>query len=1069
MKISDVAIDRPVFTTMVAVAVLILGGLALLRLGVDLFPNVNFPLVAIVTPYPGAGPEEVEALVTRKIEEAVSVINGVDEVRSYSRDSVSQVVITFKLEADIKQANSDVRDKMAMIRGQLPRDIRDPIISRIDPTAQPVLTYMVASNRSSLETRQLVDDVISPALQRVEGVGSVTPFGGDVREIQVLIERGRLDATQIPIARVAQAIGAESFDMPAGRISVGPKEQSLKAVGRFRTPQEVGEVVLAARPDGSQLRVRDVARVVDGVKEARTLTRVNGVPGVTFEVQKQAGTNTIAVADAVGKALTKLALPSDVKVTKVIDASVFVRVNQKHLNQELVLGGLLAVLVIFVFMLDWRSTLISAVALPTSVIASFFVMWQLGYSLNIMTMMALSLAIGMLIDDSVVVRENIFRHMELGADPFTAARKGTSEIALAVMATTFTIVAVFLPVAFTGGLVGSMFKQFGITITVAVLVSLVVSFTLDPMLSARLTQKIEPDHHERMRQHRWFGPMIRFYERMDGAYRATLEWTLTHRKTVIAAAAGLFFASLGLTSLMGAEFFGRGDMGDFTVNLEAPAGTRLDETDALTQRVEKILREAPEVVTVATTVGPGEEVNKAAMRVGATPKGERERSLSQIMESMRPKLSAIPGVTINMREAGLGGAAESSAIAAPIVLSISGPDYTELTRLAQRAFAITKSVVGVRDAEINYRPGASEQRLVVDRARAADLGVSFPAIASTLRTAVEGEPVAKYRDGETESDIRVQVQAQDRNHLDKVLALALPSARGVPAYLRDVTRLEEGATPSTIERVNRQRTITVYANVVGRSLGEVLADIQKRLDAEPKVAGYTFQFKGEAERMQETAQNMGLALLLAIVFIYLVLASQFESFLHPFTIMLALPLAIVGALLALFLTDVPLGMPAMIGIILLMGLVTKNSILLVDYTNQLRDQGKSMTDALLEAGPTRLRPILMTSAAIILGMLPSAISRGEGSEMRAPMSIAVIGGVITSTLLSLVVVPVVYIWVDRFTGRGRRERRRPIQVGTEPPPPFPTTAAASSAVVSGSTPTGELGGYTALPAKTPQP
>lgn len=1060
MKISDVAIDRPVFTTMVALAVVVMGGLALTRLGVDLFPDISFPIITITTPYPGAGPEEVESLLTRPIEESVASINGVDEVRSYSRDSVSVVIVTFKLEADLRQASSDVRDRVAMIRGNLPRDIRDPVISRLDPSAQPVLTYAVASPRSSLETRDFVDDVVRPALERVEGVGSVTISGGAEREIQVLLDRNALEGVKLSVAQVAQAISGESFDMPGGRIVTGGRELNLKAVGRFQSPEEVGEVVLTARGDGSQVRVRDVAKVVDGVKEARTITRVNGVESVTFDVQKQGGTNTVAIVDAVEKSVARLRtqLPADIQVTKVIDGSTFIRNNQNHLRQELILGGLLAVLVIFAFMLDWRSTLISAIALPTSVIASFFVMWQLGYTLNIMTMMALSLAIGMLIDDSVVVRENIFRHLELGEDPMTAARKGTGEIALAVMATTFTIVAVFMPVAFTGGLVGRMFRQFGITITVAVLASLVVSFTLDPMLSARITQKVEPDHHKKMREHRYYGPILRAYDGLDAWYRSVLDWTLRHRGVVILGAILLFAGSLMLAPLMGTEFFGRGDQGDFTVNIEVAAGTPLKDTDRLTKKVESLLRAVPEVVTVATTVGPGEEVNKATIRVKATPKTARQRSLSQIMEELRPKLALIPGVTANMREAGMGGSAESTVMAAPIVLNIRGSDYAELSRIAQDAFVIAKSTAGVRDAALNYKPGAPEQRLEVDRTRSADLGVPYSAIASTLRTAVEGNPVAKFRDGEDESDIRVQLRPADRDTLAEILALSVPSTRGATAYLRDVTHLEEGATPSTIERLNRERQITITANVTGRSLGEVIADLETRLETIRKPSGYGFKFAGEAERMKETASNMGLAMTLAIVFIYLVLASQFESFLHPFTIMLALPLAIVGALGGLFLTRFPLGMPAMIGIILLMGLVTKNSILLVDYANQLRDKGMGIIEALLEAGPTRLRPILMTSAAIILGMVPTAVATGEGSEFRAPMSIAVIGGVITSTILTLVVVPVVYIWVDRFTLRGRRERREHPPgsgEGASSPRAHPEVATAASVPVTAKASTAE--------------
>ncbi|HET7928181.1 MAG TPA: efflux RND transporter permease subunit [Actinomycetota bacterium] len=1025
MKLSDVAIDRPVFTSMVAIAAMVLGGLAVSRLGLDLFPDVAIPVVSIAVPYPGASPEEVESQVTRPIEEAVSGINDVDKVRTYSRDSLSLVVAFFKLSADAQRASNDVRDRMAAIRGGFPRDVRDPVIAREDPRAKPVLTYAVSSPRSSVETRRWIADVIRPALERVDGVGTVSITGGDEREVRVEIDRRKLDAVHLSLVQVAQAVGAESFDVPGGRLSVGSRELALKAAGRFRTPAEVGDVVLAAPSNGSQVRVRDVATIVDGVKEARTLTRVDGVPSVTFEVRKQATANTVAVANAVGAALRSLPgqVPADVKIAKVLDGSQFIRGNFEELRGALVLGALFAVLVIFVFMLDWRSTLISALALPTSVVATFFVMWQLGFSLNVISMLALSLAIGLLIDDSVVVRENIFRHMERGEDPVTAARKGTSEIALAVMATTFTVVAVFGPIAFTGGLVGLMFKEFGLTVAAAVLVSLLVSLTLDPMLSARIVQRISADHHERMREHRLYGPVVRAYDALDGYYRRTLVWALGHRKTVVAVALGMFLASLSLTQVMGTEFFNRGDQGEFTINVELPAGTSLSETDRATRRVEAVLREDPDVATIATTIGPSEEVDKAMVRARARPLAERTRSVGAIMEDLRPRLADIPGLVYSLREAdpmGEGSALEE----APVTLLVRGSDYTELARLAREALEIVRSAQGVRDPILSYRPGMRETRLVVDRTRAGDLGVSFAAAAATLRTAVAGEPVAKYRDGENDVDVRVQLRPEDRADMESILALSVPSSRGRLVQLREVTGVDEATMPATIERLDRERHISITANVVGRPLGDVVEELRSRLEQLGRPPGYTFRFAGEAEQMEETFTNMGLALALAVVFIYLVLASQFESLLHPFTIMLSLPLAIVGALVFLFVLGISLDVTAMIGIVLLMGLVTKNAILLVDYTNQLRERGKGIVEAVLEAGPTRLRPILMTSAAMVLGMLPAAVGGGEGQEFRVPMSVSVIGGVVTSTFLTLVVVPVVYVWVDRFTVRAAKGRGR---------------------------------------------
>lgn len=1035
MVLSDVSIKRPVFTTMVMVGLMTLGILAASKLGVDLFPDISFPVVTVITPYPGAGPEEVEQLVTRQIEEAVSAVNGVDEVRSYSRDSVSQVIVQFKLEADIKTAATDVRDKVSAIRNNLPHDIKDPIIQRLDPTALPILTYAVSSHRDSAETRRIVEDVIQPRIEAIDGVAAVNVIGGLERELHVFVDRGRIEALGLSLAQIAQQLGTESFDLPGGRVTTGASELNVKTLGRFRSIDELRALVVASMPNGAQVHLSDVARVEDGFKEVRTRTRLNGSDAVTFEVQKQGGGNTVAIADAVYgrvKDLEKV-LPSDVKLVKAIDQSTFIRNNIHDVTEAIVFGGAMAVLVIFLFMLDWRSTMISSLSLPTSVVTTFLVMSWLGFSFNMMSLLGLSLAIGLLIDDAVVVRENIFRHMERGEDPITAARNGTAEIGLAVMATTFTIVAVFVPVGFMGGIVGRMFKQFGLTVAAAVLVSLFVSFTLDPMMSARVVRAIKPGHHEEQKRHPVFGPIVRFYEGMDEYYRETLRWALAHKKTVIAGAIALFFASLFLTPLMGKEFFTPGDRGEFKVNLEMPAGTSLGEMDRVTHDVEKIVRQNSEVRNLFVTVGPNEEANKATIRVYTTKSKERTIPQSQIQDDIRKRLTGVPSLKSSVSDIAF---IEGPATELPVTLYVRGDDYVTLQKLARQTLDVMKHVRGIKDPDMSFRAGKPELSVQVDRPRAADLGVSVGALAQTVRLALEGDTVAKYRVGEHDYDIRLQLAPEDRTSIAPIEALTVPATgrrlggaptpgapmAGGPRLVRvsDVANLLGGTGPGTIERQNRQRQIILMANLSNRSLGDAVADIEAGIAKLDVPAGYTFVFGGNTKNMKETFANMGIAMMVAILFIYFVLASQFESFVHPFTIMLALPLAMVGALLLLFLTGFAIGMPAMIGIILLMGLVTKNAILLVDYTNELRGKGLNIVDALIQAGPTRLRPILMTSAAMVLGMLPTAISRGEGSEFRAPMSIAVIGGVITSTFLTLLVVPVVYTWMDRFTLRGRK-------------------------------------------------
>jgi hydrophobe/amphiphile efflux-1 (HAE1) family protein len=895
----------------------------------------------------------------------------------------------------------------------------------------------------------LADDVIKPKLEAVDGVAAVTVSGGLEREVHIFVDRTQLESLGLSLAGVAQQLRSEGFDLPGGRLNVGRSELNVKTLGRFRTVAELRDMVVASLPNGAQVHLGDVSRVEDGFKEVRTQTYLDGKPAVTLELQKQGGSNTVAIADRTYKAVTQLQaqLPPDVKFAKAVDGSTYIRENIYQVTEAIVFGGAMAILVIFLFMLDWRSTLISALSLPTSVVTTFLVMWWLGFTFNIMSLLAISLAIGLLIDDAVVVRENIYRHMEKGEDPITAAKLGTSEIGLAVMATTFTIVAVFVPVAFMGGVVGRFFRQFGLTVAAAVLVSLFISFTLDPMMSARVMRAIEPGHHERMKHHRWFGPIIRFYDGLDDLYRRLLDWALQNRWKVILAASVLFFVTLmGLTPLMGKEFVTPQDRGEFRMLLEMPAGTALTEMERVVRDAERRVRENKEVRNIFTIVGPQEEANKATLRIYTTKHAERpDLTQWQIQEDLRKRLSFIPALKYTVADIQF---VDGPAAELPITLYVRGDDYGKLQEVAHQALEAVSSTKGVKDADVSYRAGKPETNVRVDRARAADLGVSVGSLAQTIRLAFEGQVVAKYRSGDRDYDIRMQLSPEDRSQMNTLRELTVPAtgrrmgASGPGAglvRLTDVAQVIDGTGPATIERMNRQRQIIITANLANRSLGDAVADIQLKLKNVERPAGFSFVFGGQTQRMQETFENMLLALGVAVVFIYFVLASQFESFVHPFTIMLSLPLALVGALLLLFLTNFPIGMPAMIGIILLMGLVTKNAILLVDYTNEARSRGRSLKDALLEAGPTRLRPILMTSAAMVLGMLPTAISNGEGSEFRQPMAIAVIGGVITSTFLTLLVVPVVYTWLDRFTRRGDREAEGRVVPLRDPSQPEPSS------------------------------
>jgi hydrophobe/amphiphile efflux-1 (HAE1) family protein len=1028
MNISAVAIRRPVFTVMMTVALLVLGWVGFSNLGTDLFPDVSFPVVAVNVPYPGASPTEVENLVTKNVEEAVVGLNQIDRVRSFSREGLSTTLVIFKLGKDISDGATEVREKVAGIRWKLPTDIKEPTINRFDVSGAPILTYTLASTESLSKARKYAEDVIKPALEQVEGVAVVEVKGGATREIRVELDRGKIDALKLDPAAIVMRLRAANLNVPAGHYDEGTKEVSVRTVGDFANVEQIRDTIVATAADGSAVKLRDVARVDDDFAEKTILVRANGVETVGIEVLKQSGQNTIAVSDGVQAKLAELqkALPPELQISPIIEQARFIRENVHEVEIAIVFGGAMAILIILIFMLDLRSTLISAVALPTSVVGTFFAMYLLGYSLNMMTLLGLSLAIGLLIDDAVVVRENIFKHLERGKPPAEAALEGTKEIALSVFATTLTIVAVFLPVAFVKGMVGQFFRQFGITISVAVMISLVVAFTLDPMLSARFSHTI--DHGKKDPWLPIKRPFLWLFDANERIYRSMLHWAVTHKLLVGLGAIGSLVFMGFIAGLTGSEFVASEDRGQFITEVELPAGTSLAETSRLSHEAEQELLRHPEVKTVSVTV----EANKAKWRVVTTTKDQRpDVPIAALKEEARKAASKIPAATVALADPAF---VEGAATEAPIMIDVRGATYDDIYPASRELARLLEKTPGVADVQIKYTPGRPELQVEIDRQKAADLGIGVAQIAMALRTAMEGEESGKLRVAATatskseEVPIKVRYAKGDRQGEATLAAMTLATPKG-PVKLSDVARFSRGEGPQVIEREDRMRQIQVWATPKGRALGDIVKEIQPAIAALKLPAGTTIAYDGQIKMMSETNSNMGLALLLGVVFIYIVLASQFESFLHPFTIMLTLPLAFVGAIIALFLSGNTLAMGAMIGIILLMGLVTKNAILLIDRAVvRVREHGETPLQAILEAGPERLRPILMTSAAMILGMLPTALGRGEGSEFRAPMAIAVIGGVISSTLLSLIVVPAFYLALENAKGHlarlfGRRSPR----------------------------------------------
>ena len=1011
MSISDVAIKRPVFTSMMALCLIVLGVLGAKRLGTDLYPDVTFPVVTVTTVYRGAGPGEIETQVVKPIEDAVAGISGIDKIHSFSRENSGVVFVQFKLSESLDRAVQEVRDKVALATGKLPKDADAPVISRVDIGAAPILTYAASAKLPSQSLRKLIEDRLQPALQQLEGVAEVRVTGGDVREIQVDVDLDKAKAAGTSPFEIAQRIGAENLNLPAGRLSLGPTELTVRTLGEFQNVEEIHDLPVATSKSGSQVRLGEIARVTDGVAERRTIARLNGQDAVIVEVVKQPGSNTVQVADAVKKALGPVSqsIGNGFKTTLLIDQSDLIRANAEEVYVALFFGGAMAVLIILLFLLDPRGTFISSLALPTSVIGTFFVMYVLGYTLNQMTLLALSLAIGLLIDDAVVVREAITHRLDKGEDPATAASKGTKEVGLAVLATTLTLVAVFVPVAFMPGIVGQFFKQFGLTISAAVLISLFISFTLDPMLSARLAKQRKPGE---VRKEVAVARALRLaFEATERGYERVLRLVLRHKWISFGVTVLVTVAVFAGTSGLRSEFLAVEDRAQFIVNLQLPDSVSLDLSAQRELEAERALKTIPEVTDVYGIVGLNGEANKVKLRALLTPKKSRKRGIVELKALAREALANLPATRVFVSDPptieGLGDFF-------PVMVRLTGPDLEVLEQQGKYVADVLRAIPGTVDIKIDTNPPKPELAIAVDRTRAADLGLSSAQIATQLRLAIDGEVPAKLREGKDETDIRVRLAERDRNNTDRVRSMDLFSPRGT-REVSDVARVRIQDGPSVIEHENRERQIGVYSQLgAGGALGEIAQKLQAELAAHPLPPGYSIIYDGQMKTFGEQQDAFAGAFALAFVFIFMVLASQFESLKHPFTIMVSLPLALVGARLALLLTGKNQSLGAMIGIILLMGLVTKNAILLVDGALQNIRDGHSVDEALALAGPRRLRPILMTSFAMAIGMVPTALGTGTGSEFRSPMAIAVIGGVITSTALTLLVVPVIFAGVERM-------------------------------------------------------
>ena len=1026
MRIADISIKQPVFITMIIVAMVVVGGLSYSRLGVDLMPDISLPYVAVTIANPGVGPEEMETQVTKPIEDTLSTINGIDKVTSTSSEGISMILAAFVLEKDAQLAATEVREKVAGIRNTLPREIIEPVINKFDPSAVPIGSYAVLSKsgRMSLpQVRQFVDDTIKVQIQQVDGVGAVDLIGGLEREIQVEVDLDRMNAQGISIAQVTQAIRGENLNMPAGRVEGKAQDFLIRTKAEFTSLSEMLDIVVA-NVGGHPVYLKDLAMVKDDFKTKRTISRVNGLECVSLVVQKQSGTNTVKVADEVNKMIASVRRANpDLDILRTTDTSIQIKDSRDDVLRTLVLGILFAGLVVLFSFGDLRNTIITVAGLPVCLIAAFAVMAFFGYTVNMITLLALSLSVGLLIDDAIVVRENIFRHMDkLGQDPMKAASEGTSEVGLAVTATTMTIVAVFLPVAFTTGIAGKFFRQFGVTVAAAVLISLFEAFTFAPMLSAHFFKKTERNGKKTL-SWRLEHLVSQSYEKLGNNYRPLLRWALKHRKTMIGITTVVFFISAYLFTVVGTGGTPRGDQAEFNLSIQTASGSSLDRTDAAVLTIEKILREQPEIGDLATVVGSTDgSSDVASINVKLKiPAGEAQA----YRDKVRPLLARVPGATITFQDASsMGGAAFAAMQQLPIQINLKGTDMAGLYAAGDQVKLALQGISGLVDVNSDNRPPKPELQIQIDRERASRLGTGTGQIASIMRSIVDGDLASKYREGEKLYDIRVRATGNIRNDVQRLGRVYIPLLRGGAITLDQVGSLRTVNGPTQIRRSNRTRQIMIAANTLkGRALNEITQNVKNALAKIPYPQGVTYEFGGQVEQNQKMFASLGLAMALAVVFVYMVLASQFGSFVQPFVIMLALPLSIIGAVLGLLLANKLFDMVAFIGLIMLMGLVTKNSILLVDYTNVLRRRGLKRFEAIVEAGSTRLRPILMTTLAMILGMIPVAVGFGTSSSFRAAIGYTIIGGLISSTILTLVVVPVVYSIIDDISAKFSRKKK----------------------------------------------
>ena len=1015
MTVAEVCVRRPVFTTMLILFLVVLGVFSFLDLGVDLFPKADPPIVSVRIRLPGASPDEMTSQVILPVEEQLSSVSGLDELEIMVMDGSARVTCRFVLDRKMEDAAQDVREKMALAMGKLPPNVEPPVITKADPESDPIITLVVGGPRSLREITEISDKQIKRTLQTVDGVAAINIVGGRDREIQILLDAEKLNSHRITVNQVARALENENIEAPGGRLFQGTEELAVRTMGRFDAAREFSDLIVSSAA-GAPIKVSDLGRVEDTYKEPRSFARLDGKPAVTLQIRRQAGTNTVKVVDAVRDKLEKLrpTIPDDLTIDVVSDQSLFIRASIASLEEHLLLGSLLASLVILLFIRNWRAVLISSLAIPASIIATFTLMRIAGFTLNNMTLLALTLSVGIVIDDAIVVLENIFRHLEeFRRSPMQAAIEGTKEVALAVTATTLSLVVIFVPIAFMTGYAQRYLNSFGWTMTCAILVSLLVSFTLTPMLGARFLRRDAGDV-KLSKQTAFFTWIERRYERM-------LNWSLNHPWVIVGISVLVFASTFPLNRLVGRDFIPNDDQGEFTIHVDLPEGLSLTGLTKFVDEIEPRLQKLPELDHLLTQ--SSERLNHVHFVPNLVELDKRKISTQEAAAAARKIFEQVPQARQKIAFPSALGGGES--LGFPIQAQLLGPELDKLGELARKAGDEIRALPGIVSSEPSFFFANPELRVTLDRARAAELGVRASDVASAVRLMMSGEDeISNFREAGEQYPVKIMLDEKQRGDREILSRLMVPSSKLEQVRIDNIAEVNRGLGPSRISRFNRQYNVPIYAaNAPDKPLSEAVKDITQIMQKLNLPPGYRFFFGGNVKALDETTNNLIMAFLLAIVFMYMVLAAQFESFTHPFIILLALPLSVPFALLSLYLTGRTLNLWSTLGVLLLLGIVKKNAILQVDYTNHLRAEGVPLRAAILQADRARLRPILMTTFAIIAGLIPTAFGRGAGSAQRSAIAVTIIGGQLFCLLLTLLLTPVAYELLDRWSPKALRGRQ----------------------------------------------